>query len=281
MEKHNDTGEQPQSRGCAAATTSTDARSGKQRKRPVDANAVRNRFLTDEEFEARAKDFEQLHHDYVVQAGALLHEVKKKTSPGKWGEFCRKVGITRRKGDQYIFVARSPLAEKLQGLGIAKALLLARHEEKAKALLKTKAVSTMSVKELEAKLRGTPTKKKTGAVAHAVKPEGYPDGFADGQNTDALRAWAAGVLFIRPEALDKPSVLKTAREHHAALRQLLGAEYLSGRPRLSEAGLAPKAIQGFGNWSEPQDGPFSWQEDPLSAPTPLSVVGSSVLYGHY
>jgi len=41
----------------------------------------------------------------------------------------------------------------------------------------------------------------------------------------AIRAWAAGVLFIRPEALDKPSVLKTAREHHAALRQLLGEEY--------------------------------------------------------
>src|ERR1035437_6133860 len=225
MEKHNDTGEQPQSRGCAAATTSTDARSGKQRKRPVDANAVRNRFLTDEEFEARAKDFEQLHHDYVVQAGALLHEVKKKTSPGKWGEFCRKVGITRRKGDQYIFVARSPLAEKLQGLGTAKALLLARHEEKAKALLKTKAVSTMSVKDLEAKLRGTPTKKKTVVVIGDGKPKGYREGFADGQHTGALRAWAAGVLFVRPEALATPDFIKIARENHDAFRQLFGAEY--------------------------------------------------------
>ena len=181
-------------------------------------------FLTDEEFEARAKDFEQLHHDYVVQAGALLHEVKKKTSPGKWGEFCRKVGITRRKGDQYIFVARSPLAEKLQGLGIAKALLLARHEDKAKALLKTKSVATMSVKDLEAKLRDTP-KKKADAVISAAKAQGYREGFGDGHDPDALRGWAAGTLHMRPETLATRGFMKTAREHYAALRQVLGTEY--------------------------------------------------------
>src|SRR5450759_2931253 len=28
-----------------------------------------------------------------------------------------------------------------------------------------------------------------------------------------------------------------------------------------KAVLVPTPIQGFGNWSEPQDGPFSWQED--------------------
>jgi hypothetical protein len=190
----------------------------------VDAEAVRNRFLTDEEFEAKAQDFEQLQHDYVVRAGALLDEVKKQTSKGKWGEFCRKVGITRRKADQYIFVARSPIAERLQGLGIAKALLLARHKDKAKLLLRSKAVATMSVKELEAKLRDTP-KKKTGAVISAGKAQGYREGFADGQNTDALKAWAAGVLLMRPEALDTPSGLNTARERHGVLRQLLGAEY--------------------------------------------------------
>ena len=225
MEKHNDIGGQPQPLGDDAATaTSADARSGKQPKRKP-TKKTGNRFLTDEEFAEKAEEFEQIQQDYVVRAGKLLDEVRKRTNPGRWGQFCREAGITRRSANQYIFVARSPLAQKLQGLGIAKALLLARHEEKAKALLKTKGVAAMSGAELEAKLRGTPTKKKTGAVAHALKPEGYPDGFADGQNTDALRAWAAGVLFIRPEALDKPSVLKTAREHHAALRQLLGAEY--------------------------------------------------------
>src|ERR1019366_1932248 len=45
--------------------------------------------------------------------------------------------------------------------------------------------------------------------------------------------------------------------------------------------LMPTAIHGFGNWSEPQDGPFSCQEDPLSAPTPVFEVCSSMLYGHY
>src|ERR1035437_2096461 len=39
--------------------------------------------------------------------------------------------------------------------------------------------------------------------------------------------------------------------------------------------------QGFGNWSEPQDDPFSCQEDPLSAPKPVFDVCSSMLYGHY
>ena len=42
----------------------------------------------------------------------------------------------------------------------------------------------------------------------------------------------------------------------------------------------PTAIQGFGNRPEPQDDPFSCQEDPFSAPTPLSVVCSSVLDRH-
>jgi hypothetical protein len=226
MEEDNHSGQLPQSLGDGPATAaSAEARNGKRRKRPVDAEAVRNRFLTDEEFEAKAQDFEQLQHDYVIRAGALLDEVKKQTSKGKWGEFCRKVGITRRKADQYIFVACSPIAEKLQGIGIAKALLLARYPDNAKALLKTKSVATMSVKELETKLRGTLTKKKARAVVPANKLEGYPEGFADGQNTDALRAWAAGVLLIRPEALHTPSFLKIARERHGVLRELLGGEY--------------------------------------------------------
>jgi hypothetical protein len=223
MEKHNDIGEQPQPLGDEAATTaSTEVRTDKQPKsKPTKKTG--NRFLTDDEFAAKAKEFEQIHRDFVVQAGMLLDEVRKRTKRGKWGQFCEEIRISRRNANGYIFVARSPLAEKLQGLGIAKALLLARHEEKAKALLKTKAVSTMSVKELEARLR-TP-KKKTGAVVPDVKTKAYRDGFADGQNTDALRAWAAGVLFVRPEALATPDFIKIARENHAAFRQLFGAEY--------------------------------------------------------
>ena len=223
MEEDNHSGQQPQPLGDGAATAaSTEVRTDKQPKsKPTKKTG--NRFLTDDEFAAKAKEFEQIHRDFVVQAGMLLDEVRKRTKRGKWGQFCEEIRISRRNANGYIFVARSPLAEKLQGLGIAKALLLARHEEKAKALLKTKAVSTMSVKELEARLR-TP-KKKTGAVVPDVKTKAYREGFADGQNTNALRTWAAGVLFIRPEALDTPGALVTAREHHAAFRQLFGAEY--------------------------------------------------------
>jgi hypothetical protein len=45
--------------------------------------------------------------------------------------------------------------------------------------------------------------------------------------------------------------------------------------------LVPTPIHGCGNRSEPQDDPFSCQEDPLSAPTPVFEVCSSMLYGHY
>ena len=54
-----------------------------------------------------------------------------------------------------------------------------------------------------------------------------------------------------------------------------------GQTGLPGTGPAPTPIHGFGNWSEPQDDPFSCQEDPLSAPTPVFEVCSSMLYGHY
>jgi hypothetical protein len=224
MAEDNHIGGQPQSLGDLAATASAQAHSGKQPKRKP-TNKTGNRFLTGGELAEKAEEIKRIHQDFVVRAGMLLNEVRERTQPGKWGKFCSEAGITRRKADQYIFVACSPIAEKLQGIGIAKALLLARYPDNAKALLKTKSVATMSVKELETKLRGTPTKKKARAVVPANKLEGYPEGFADGQNTDALRAWAAGVLLIRPEALHTPSFLKIARERHGVLRELLGGEY--------------------------------------------------------
>ena len=127
MEKHNDTGGQPQSHGATTAA-STEAHTGKRPKREHKGETGNPISLSDEEFAAKAKEFEQIQQDYVVQAGMLLDEVRKRTNRGRWGQFCREAGITRRSANQYIFVARSPLAQKLQGLGIAKALLLARHE---------------------------------------------------------------------------------------------------------------------------------------------------------
>ena len=182
-----------------------------------------NRFLTAEELDAKGKEFQQLHKDFVLSAGLLLAEVKKRTTQGNWGRFCRENGITRRKADQYIFVASSRIADKLQRLGIAKALLLARHEDRARELLKNEAVAAMTVKDLEAKLRGTGTKR--AAATRAGKAAGYRQGFADGQNTSALVVWAAGVLFMRPGVLAEPNVRTVAQEHYALLRQLLSNEY--------------------------------------------------------
>ena len=67
-----------------------------------------------------------------------------------------------------------------------------RHADKARDLLRNEAVAAMTVKDLEAKLRGTATKRPD--ATRAGKAAGYRQGFADGQTTSALVVWAAGVL---------------------------------------------------------------------------------------
>jgi hypothetical protein len=130
--------------------------------------------------------------------------------------------MTVRKADQYRFVVRSKYASKLQHLGIAKALLLARVPKVAEMLLEKEDVDigTLPVKDLKAALGPTkPPKQTTDAVS-----DDYREGFADGQQTTTTRGWAAGVLFLRPAQLAGPDALPLARRHYEMLRNRLGPE---------------------------------------------------------
>ena len=184
--------------------------------------SARNRFLADDELNVKSAEIKHLiaQHDEqrkkdIVQIGIIFEDVHSRIEEGKWRRFCRSAGFTARKADQYRFVARSPLASKLQCLGIAQALLLARDPEKAKGLLGDKSIdiAAMSVKDLKAALGLTRAPKK---AASAVSAD-YHEGFGDGHQIHAFRAWAAGVLGIRLQELAGTDLLAVAQARHEIL----------------------------------------------------------------
>ena len=167
-------------------------------------NPISHSKLSDEEFRQKLDEFRQLQSDEVdsvIRRGRFLADVRGRTEPGRWGKFCQQAKITRKTADSYIYVARSPYADKLRGLGIARALVMAQHPAEAAKLLKKYSVGViahMKSRELQQKLRG------------GKAPEPRSD-----------LQWALGVLLLRPDAAkSKATLFDRAREHHMAARQL-------------------------------------------------------------
>lgn len=198
---------------------------------------MRNRFLTDAQLNEKAADFVQLQNDHesceqdhVCRVGNLCAEVKVGTNRGGWGKWCERVGIERRWADQHIFVVSKLTPEQLRGVGIAKALLLAQHRNKAAELLQQhEALANMTVKELKETLRGKPKPKAEQEKALPRRQQdqpGYREGLEDGQKAKTLVAWAAGVLFLRPEDIAAGGWEK-AQSHYQALKGQLSDDYRS------------------------------------------------------
>jgi hypothetical protein len=167
-------------------------------------NRISHSKMSDEEFRQKLDEFRQLQTDEVdsvLRRGRVLAEVKERTEPGRWGKFCHQADITRKTADSYIYVARSPYADKLRGLGIARALVIAQHPQKANDLLRrppVEEIAKMKSRDLQQKLRG----------GKAPQPRTDPK-------------WALGVLRLRPDALkDKRTMLDQARQSHMTDRQL-------------------------------------------------------------